>query len=102
MTIILLPPPSPGPALPATTVRENTGSRMARALAIPADRTRTAVALKEIAALLGDVTLVASYRQLARWIRERNDQKSPHGPLYGSHTDDEPRCGPDVAVPSSP
>ena len=32
-----------------------------------ADRTGTAVALKGNAELLGDVTLVATYRQLARW-----------------------------------
>ncbi|WTV16912.1 hypothetical protein OG593_31790 [Streptomyces atratus] len=72
MTITLLPPPSPEPALPATTVRENTGngktgSRMARVLAILQTEPERLWRAREIAELLGDVTLVATYRQLARW-----------------------------------
>jgi hypothetical protein len=71
-TITLLPPPSPEPALPATTVRENTGngktgSRMARVLAILQAEPERLWRSREIAELLGDVTLVATYRQLARW-----------------------------------
>ncbi|MGW2354152.1 IS4 family transposase [Actinacidiphila glaucinigra] len=66
-TITLLPPPSPEPALPATTVRENTGSRMARVLAIMQAEPERLWRSREIAELLGDVTLVATYRQLARW-----------------------------------
>lgn len=72
MTITLLPPPSPEPALPATTVRQNTGngktgSRMARVLAILQTEPERLWRAREIAELLGDVTLVATYRQLARW-----------------------------------
>ncbi|MEU9289186.1 hypothetical protein AB0D57_32090 [Streptomyces sp. NPDC048275] len=68
----LLPPPSPEPALPATTVPENTGngktgSRMARVLAIMQVEPERLRRSREIAELLGDVTLVATYRQLARW-----------------------------------
>ncbi|MGI5253907.1 IS4 family transposase [Actinacidiphila glaucinigra] len=68
-TITLLPPPSPEPALPATTVRENTGSRMARVLAIMQAEPERLWRSREIAELLGDVTLVATYRQLARWTK---------------------------------
>ena len=72
MTITLLPPPPPEPALPAATVRENagngkTGSRMARVLAILQAEPERLWRAREIAELLGDVTLVATYRQLARW-----------------------------------
>lgn len=71
-TITLLPPPSPLPALPATTVREktgpgNTGSRMTRVLAILHAEPERLWRSREIAELLGNVTLVATYRQLARW-----------------------------------
>ncbi|MFI8436236.1 hypothetical protein ACIGJO_21270 [Streptomyces sp. NPDC079020] len=71
-TITLLPPPSPEPALPATTVRENTGngktsSRLARVLAILQAEPERLWRSREIAELLGDITLVATYRQLARW-----------------------------------
>ncbi|WP_406381685.1 hypothetical protein [Streptomyces sp. NBC_01618] len=71
-TITLLPPPLPQPALPATTVRENTGpgktgSRMVRVLAILQAEPERLWRAREIAELLGDVTLVATYRQLARW-----------------------------------
>ncbi|MET7494010.1 IS4 family transposase [Streptomyces sp900116325] len=71
-TITLLPPPSPQPALQATTVRENTGpgkpgSRMARVLAILQAEPERLWRSREIAELLGDVTLVATYRPLARW-----------------------------------
>ncbi|MFB7455001.1 hypothetical protein [Streptomyces sp. NPDC056194] len=67
MTITLLPPPLPLPELPATTNRENTGSRMARVLAILQTEPERQWRSREIAELLGDVTLVATYRQLARW-----------------------------------
>ncbi|MGW7623333.1 IS4 family transposase [Streptomyces antimycoticus] len=71
-TITLLPPPSPEPVLPTSTVRENTGngkpgSRMARVLAIMQSEPERLWRSREIAELLGDVTLVATYRQLARW-----------------------------------
>lgn len=62
-----LPPPPAEPALPATTVRENTGSRMTRVLAILQAEPERLWRSREIAELLGDVTLVATYRQLARW-----------------------------------
>jgi predicted transcriptional regulator of viral defense system len=70
-TITLLPPPPPQPALPATTDRENTGngktgSRMARVLTILQAEPERLWRSREIAELLGDVTLVATYRQLAR------------------------------------
>jgi hypothetical protein len=67
VTITLLPPPPPQPALPATTVRENTGSRMTRVLALLQAEPERQWRSREIAELLGDVTLVATYRQLARW-----------------------------------
>jgi hypothetical protein len=66
-TITLLPPPLPQPALPTTTDRENTRSRMARVLAILQAEPERLWRSREIAELLGDVTLVATYRQLARW-----------------------------------
>jgi predicted transcriptional regulator of viral defense system len=65
-TITLLPPPPPQPALPATTDRENTGNRMARVLTILQAEPERLWRSREIAELLGDVTLVATYRQLAR------------------------------------
>lgn len=91
-TSTLLPPPLPQPALPATTDRENTGNRMARVLTILQAEPERLWRPREIAVLLGDVTLVATYRQLARWIERgrRKDQESPHGPLRGHHTDPEP------------
>ncbi|WP_053177741.1 hypothetical protein [Streptomyces virginiae] len=67
MAITLLPPPPPQPPLPATTDRENTGSRMARVLAILQAEPERQWRSREIAELLGDVTLVATYRQLALW-----------------------------------
>ncbi len=66
-TITLLPPPPPQPALPTTTIREDTGSRMARVMAILQAEPERLWRSREIAELLGDVTLVATYRQLARW-----------------------------------
>lgn len=66
-TITLLPPPPPQPTLPATTDRENTGNRMAHVLAILQAEPERLWRSREIAELLGDVTLVATYRQLARW-----------------------------------
>jgi hypothetical protein len=62
----------PEPALPVTTVRENTGhsktgSRMARVLALLQAEPERLWRAREIAGLLGDVTLVATCRQLARW-----------------------------------
>ncbi|MFB7557712.1 IS4 family transposase [Streptomyces brevispora] len=66
-TITLLPPPLPQPALPATTDRENTGNRMARVLTILQAEPERLWRSREIAVLLGDVTLVSTYRQLARW-----------------------------------
>ena len=72
MTIALLPPPAPEPALPAATVPQyvgpgKTSSRMARVLAILQAEPERQWRAREIAELLGDVTLVATYRQLARW-----------------------------------
>lgn len=71
-TITLLPPPTPQPALPATTVPQyagpgKTSSRMVRVLAILQAEPERLWRAREIAELLGDVTLVATYRQLARW-----------------------------------
>ncbi|MEU6019786.1 IS4 family transposase, partial [Streptomyces sp. NPDC047515] len=71
MTVTLLPPPSPPPALPAMTA-ENTGngksgSRMTRVLTFWQAEPERLWRAREIAELLGDVTLVATYRQLARW-----------------------------------
>jgi hypothetical protein len=72
MTIALLPPPAPEPALPAATVPQyvgpgKTSSRMARVLAILQAEPERQWRARQIADLLGDVTLVATYRQLARW-----------------------------------
>ncbi|MGW3043690.1 transposase [Kitasatospora sp. NPDC001159] len=71
-TITLLPPPPPQPALPTTTVPQyagpgKTSSRMVRVLAILQAEPERLWRAREIAELLGDVTLVATYRQLARW-----------------------------------
>ncbi|MFJ2628964.1 hypothetical protein ACIO6T_37800 [Streptomyces sp. NPDC087532] len=62
VTITLLPPPPPEPALPTTT-----GSRMTRVLALLQAEPERQWRAREIAEILGDVTLVATYRQLARW-----------------------------------
>ncbi|MGW4386271.1 hypothetical protein [Streptomyces sp. NPDC004685] len=92
MAITLLSPPSPAPALPATTVREKAGngkagSRMARVLAILQAEPERQWRSREIAELLGDVTLVATYRQLARWT-ERGMIKRVHTGRYSaSHSD---------------
>ncbi|MEU1201219.1 IS4 family transposase [Streptomyces sp. NPDC005813] len=72
MTVTLLSPPPPQPALPAVTVRENTGNgkpgnRMTRVLTLLQAEPERLWRAREIAELLGDVTLVATYRQLARW-----------------------------------
>ncbi|MCX5434555.1 IS4 family transposase (plasmid) [Streptomyces sp. NBC_00257] len=71
-TITLLLPPTPQPELPTTTVPqyagpERTSSRQARVLAILQAEPERLWRAREIAELLGDVTLVATYRQLARW-----------------------------------
>ncbi|MFE0201045.1 hypothetical protein ACFW0I_35645 [[Kitasatospora] papulosa] len=72
MTITLLGPPSPRPALPTTTAREfvgagKTGNRMTRVLAVLQEEPERQWRAREIAEFLGDVTLVTTYRQLARW-----------------------------------
>ncbi|MDX2757239.1 IS4 family transposase [Streptomyces europaeiscabiei] len=72
VTIALLPPPPPRPALPATTIREyvgagQTGNRMTRVLAVLQAEPERQWRAREIAELLGDATLVTTYRQLARW-----------------------------------
>lgn len=72
MTITLLLPPVPPPALPTTTAPQyvgpgQTSNRMARVLAILQAEPDRLWRSREIAELLGDVTLVATYRQLARW-----------------------------------
>jgi len=72
MTITLLPPPVPQPALPTTSVPQyvgpgRTSNRMTRVLAILQAEPERLWRSREIAELLGDVTLVATYRQLARW-----------------------------------
>ncbi|RZB19521.1 hypothetical protein StrepF001_12180 [Streptomyces sp. F001] len=70
--ITLLPPPAPEPALPTTTVPQYVGpgqssNRMTRVLAILQAEPERLWRSREIAELLGDATLVATYRQLARW-----------------------------------
>ncbi|MGO4747670.1 hypothetical protein AB4212_03360 [Streptomyces sp. 2MCAF27] len=50
-----------------TADRENTGNRMAHVLTILQAEPERLWRSGEIAELLGDVTLVATYRQLARW-----------------------------------
>ncbi|MFE7527940.1 hypothetical protein ACFU7Y_19820 [Kitasatospora sp. NPDC057542] len=72
MTITALPPPSPEPPLPATTIPQyagpgRTSNRMTRVLALLQTEPQRQWRAREIAELLGDVTLVATYRQLARW-----------------------------------
>jgi predicted transcriptional regulator of viral defense system len=71
-TITLLPPPAPEPALPTTTIPQYVGpgqssNRMTRVLAILQAEPERLWRSREIAEPLGDVTLVATYRQLARW-----------------------------------
>ncbi len=71
-TITLLQPPPPRPALPATMVPDyvgpgQTGNRMPRVLEILQAEPDRQWRAREIAELLGDVTLIATYRQLARW-----------------------------------
>ncbi|MFD4144109.1 hypothetical protein [Streptomyces sp. NPDC058572] len=71
MTITLLQPPPSPTALPATMVREYVGAgqadhRMTRVLAVPRAEPEGQWQAGEIAELLGDVTLVAACRQLAR------------------------------------
>ncbi|MGW6143941.1 hypothetical protein ACWFRM_23440 [Streptomyces sp. NPDC055144] len=92
MAITLLSPPSPAPALPATTVREKAGngkagSRMARVLAILQAEPERQWRSREIAELLGDVTLVATYRQLARWTERGMIKRVRTGRYSASHSD---------------
>ncbi|WP_327349112.1 IS4 family transposase [Streptomyces europaeiscabiei] len=73
--ITLLPPPVPEPALPTTTVPQyvgpgQTSNRMTRVLTILQAEPQRLWRSREIAELLGDVTLVATYRQLARWTKK--------------------------------
>ncbi|WP_328834616.1 IS4 family transposase [Streptomyces europaeiscabiei] len=73
--ITLLPPPAPEPALPTTTVPQyvgpgQTSNRMTRVLTILQAEPERLWRSREIAELLGDVTLVATYRQLARWTKK--------------------------------
>ncbi|MGX4695250.1 hypothetical protein [Streptomyces sp. JNUCC 63] len=72
VTIALLQPPPSPPALPTTMVREYVGAgqaghRMTRVLAVLQAEPERQWRAREIAELLGDVTLVTTYRQLARW-----------------------------------
>jgi hypothetical protein len=72
VVISLLPPPPPRPALPAITVPDyagpgQTSHRTNRVLAALQAEPERQWRAREIAELLGDVTLVATYRQLARW-----------------------------------
>jgi hypothetical protein len=72
VTIALLRPPLPRPALPATTVPDYVGpgqisNRTTRVLAVLQAEPERQWRAREIAELLGDVTLVSTYRQLARW-----------------------------------
>lgn len=72
VTITLLQPPPPRPELPAATVPQyvgagQTSNRMVRVLAVLQNEPERQWRAREIAELLGDVTLVATYRQLARW-----------------------------------
>jgi hypothetical protein len=72
MTITTLEPPPPEPPLPATTIPQyagpgRTSNRMTRVLDLLQTEPGRQWRAREIAELLGDVTLVATYRQLARW-----------------------------------
>ncbi len=69
VTIALLQPQPSPPALPITMVREYVGAgyRMTRVLAVLQAEPERQWRAREIAELLGDVTLVTTYRQLARW-----------------------------------
>lgn len=72
VTIALLQPPPPRPALPTTTVPEYVGpgqisNRTTRVLTVLQAEHERQWRAREIAELLGDVTLIATYRQLARW-----------------------------------
>jgi hypothetical protein len=83
-TITLLPPPPAPPALPQQTVPAHAGphrtsSRMARVLAILQAEPERLWRAREIAELLGDVTLVATYRQLARWTEKGMIKRIRHG-----------------------
>ncbi|MFE9725057.1 hypothetical protein ACFYQ5_16040 [Streptomyces sp. NPDC005794] len=82
--IILLPAPPLLPALPKQTTRSHVGphrtsSRMARVLAILQAEPERLWRPREIAELLGDVTLVATYRQLARWTEKGKIKRVLHG-----------------------
>ncbi|MET7856080.1 IS4 family transposase [Streptomyces sp. NPDC005318] len=72
VTITLLQPPPSPTALPTTMVREYVGAgqaghRMTRVLTVLRAEPERQWRAREIAELLGDVTLVTTYRQLARW-----------------------------------
>ncbi|WP_328903006.1 IS4 family transposase [Streptomyces sp. NBC_00441] len=72
LDITILEPPAPHAALPTATVPQYVGpgrssDRMTRVLGILQTEPERLWRSREIAELLGDVTLVATYRQLARW-----------------------------------
>ncbi|MFE1478506.1 hypothetical protein ACFW6N_32225 [Streptomyces cyaneofuscatus] len=72
LDITILEPPAAHAALPSATVPQYVGpgrssDRMTRVLGILQTEPERLWRSRAIAELLGDVTLVATYRQLARW-----------------------------------
>ncbi|WBP91352.1 transposase [Kitasatospora cathayae] len=99
VTITLLPPPPPHPELPATTVPQyvgpgKTSNRMARVLTMLQQEPERHWQAREIAELLGDVTLVTTYRQLTRWAEKGLIKKIRRGRYTAAATPAAPTLHP--------
>lgn len=91
VTIALLEPLSPRPALPTTTAREyvdtsKSGNRIARLLAVLQGEPQRQWRARESAELLGDVTVATTCRQTRPLHIRRPNQEGSHGPLRGIRT----------------
>ncbi|MFH9353864.1 hypothetical protein [Kitasatospora sp. NPDC017646] len=99
VTITLLPPPPPHPELPTTTVPRyvgpgKTSNRMARVLTMLQQEPERHWQAREIAELLGDVTLVTTYRQLTRWAEKGLIKKVRRGRYTAAATPAAPTSHP--------
>ncbi|MFE5587227.1 IS4 family transposase [Kitasatospora sp. NPDC056531] len=99
VTITVLPPPPPHPELPATTVPQyvgpgKTSNRMARVLTMLQQEPERHWQAREIAELLGDVTLVTTYRQLTRWAEKGLIKKVRRGRYTAAATPAAPTLHP--------
>ncbi|MEU5380254.1 hypothetical protein ABZ359_32855 [Streptomyces sp. NPDC005968] len=99
VTVAVLQPPPPRPALPTSTTAQYVGAgktsdRTARVMAILRAEPEREGQAREIAELLGDITLVATYRQLSRWAGKGLIKKVRTGRYSAARTADDRRLAP--------